>query len=127
MINRGSNRFIDIPARHIGLLFRLLLTKLMFAVCLGAATVCAFGAEQRENEPLRVAVYDVPPYGYVDSDGSISGVSVDLWRRVAEQIEWPFKLIPVSDMEFDPQRSGARSFRRGDRRHHDYTRKIGAC
>jgi polar amino acid transport system substrate-binding protein len=32
-------------------------------------------------------------------DGSISGVSVDLWRRVAEQMEWPFKLIPVTDME----------------------------
>ena len=61
--------------------------------------VSAFAAEQREPETLRIAVYDVPPYGYVDSDGSISGVSVDLWRRVAEQMEWPFKLIPVSDME----------------------------
>ena len=56
-------------------------------------------AGQREAETLRVAVYDVPPYGYVDTDGSISGVSVDLWRRVAEQMEWPFKLIPVADME----------------------------
>ena len=50
-------------------------------------------------ETLRVAVYDVPPYGYVEADGSMAGVSVDLWRRVAEQMEWPFKLIPVSDME----------------------------
>jgi hypothetical protein len=32
-----------------------------------------------------VAVYDVPPYGYFDTDGSISGISVDLWRRVAER------------------------------------------
>ena len=63
--------------------------------------VCALGAEQRETEPLRVAVYEVPPYGYVDTDGLISGVSVDLWRRVAEQMEWSFKLIPVSDIEFD--------------------------
>ena len=46
-----------------------------------------------------MAVYDVPPYGYVEADGSMAGVSVDLWRRVAEQMEWPFKLIPVSDME----------------------------
>jgi len=29
----------------------------------------------------------------------MSGVSVDLWRRVAEQMEWSFHLIPVSDME----------------------------
>jgi ABC-type amino acid transport substrate-binding protein len=61
--------------------------------------VPAFAVEQRETETLRVAVYDVPPYGYVDTDGSMSGVSVDLWRRVAEQMEWPFRLIPVSDME----------------------------
>ena len=66
---------------------------------LSGADVGACCAEQRETESLRVAVYDVPPYGYVDTDGSISGVSVDLWRRVAEQMEWPFKLIPVTDME----------------------------
>jgi ABC-type amino acid transport substrate-binding protein len=68
-------------------------------VCLAAAIICAFGAEQRETAPLRIAVYDVPPYGYVDTDGSLSGISVDLWRRVAEQIERQFEFIPVSDME----------------------------
>ncbi len=59
----------------------------------------ALGAEPHQAEPLRIAVYDVPPYGYVDTDGSISGVSVDLWRRVAEQMERQFKLIPVADMD----------------------------
>jgi polar amino acid transport system substrate-binding protein len=83
----------------IGMLFRLLLTVVIFGVCFAATTVGAFGGEPRETESLRVAVYDVPPYGYVETDGSISGVSVDLWRRVAERMEWTFKLIPVSDME----------------------------
>jgi polar amino acid transport system substrate-binding protein len=64
-----------------------------------ASVFAAFAAEHREVQSLRVAVYNVPPYGYVDSDGSISGVSVDLWRRVAEQMEWHYQLIPVSDME----------------------------
>ena len=80
-------------------LFRYLLVALGFGVGLATATFAARCAEERETETLRVAVYDVPPYGYVDADGSISGVSVDLWRRVAEQMEWPFRLIPVSDME----------------------------
>jgi len=35
----------------------------------------------------------------VNPDGSISGVSVDLWRRVAERLERQFTLIPVSEME----------------------------
>jgi polar amino acid transport system substrate-binding protein len=81
------------------ILFRFLLIKLSVGICLAGGALCAYGAEQPESEPLRIAVYDVPPYGYVDSDGSISGVSVDLWRRVAEQMERQFKLIPVSDME----------------------------
>jgi polar amino acid transport system substrate-binding protein len=85
--------------RRIGWLFRIFLIQLSFGVWLAASMASTYAAEQREPETLRIAVYDVPPYGYVDSDGSISGVSVDLWRRVAEQMEWPFKLIPVSDME----------------------------
>jgi len=76
-----------------------LLIGLGFGGFLAAPTLGACFTEQRETDSLRVAVYEVPPYGYVDTDGSISGVSVDLWRRVAEQMEWPFKLIPVTDME----------------------------
>jgi polar amino acid transport system substrate-binding protein len=72
---------------------------LLFGVCLAASVPSAFAAGQREVESLRVAVYNVPPYGYVDGDGSISGVSVDLWRRVAEQMEWHYQLIPISEME----------------------------
>jgi polar amino acid transport system substrate-binding protein len=77
----------------------LLLIVCGVGVCLAASIVSAFAAGPRETDTLRVAVYDVPPYGYVDTDGSISGVSVELWRRVAEQMEWPFRLIPVADME----------------------------
>ena len=93
------DRFIDSRGGRIGRCSRRVLAGLGFAVFLAASMVSAFAAEQRETETLRVAVYDVPPYGYVDTDGSMSGVSVDLWRRVAEQMEWPFRLIPVSDME----------------------------
>ena len=65
-----------------------------------AVAVAAFsGSASRADEPLRVAVYDIPPYGYVMPDGSISGVSVELWRRVAERIERQYRLTPVSDME----------------------------
>jgi polar amino acid transport system substrate-binding protein len=99
MIDHRSGRIARIPARRVAPLFRLLLCGFCFGVCLATTMACAFGAEQRATEPLRVAVYDVPPYGFVDIDGSISGASVDLWRRVAEQTEWSFKLIPISDME----------------------------
>jgi len=35
----------------------------------------------------------------VQADGSISGISVDLWRRIVGEMEWQFELTPVSDME----------------------------
>jgi Bacterial extracellular solute-binding proteins, family 3 len=92
------NRLSSVRRRYIERIFRLLFTALGF-VCLSAPAVSAFAQGQHEPQTLRIAVYDVPPYGYVDNDGSISGVSVDLWRRVAEQMEWPFRLIPISDME----------------------------
>src|ERR1700722_13475775 len=99
MIGRRSDRNVQIPGRPIAALFRCLLNAFCVGICLAAGTMGACCAEQRDTETLRVAVYDVPPYGYVEADGSMAGVSVDLWRRVAEQMEWPFKLIPVSDME----------------------------
>jgi polar amino acid transport system substrate-binding protein len=99
MIGRRSDRNVQSPGYRIATLFRRLLNAFCVGIYLAAGTMGASCAEQRDSETLRVAVYDVPPYGYVEADGSMAGVSVDLWRRVAEQMEWPFKLIPVSDME----------------------------
>jgi polar amino acid transport system substrate-binding protein len=91
-VNRYSRRLHIVRPRELSC------AGLVFAICF-AAFVPAFAAGQREVESLRVAVYNVPPYAYVDADGSISGVSVDLWRRVAEQMEWHYQLIPISEME----------------------------
>ena len=56
-------------------------------------------ADSPPAAPLRVAVYDVPPYGSVEADGSIDGVSVDLWRRAAEAMGRDYRLVPVHEME----------------------------
>jgi ABC-type amino acid transport substrate-binding protein len=76
------------------------LIAIALAVCLvgGAARSSALGAERAPDEPLRVAVYDVPPYGSVDAEGLFSGASVDLWRRVAEDLHLTYRLIAVAQM-----------------------------
>ncbi len=89
----------DRIARCLGSLFRLLLVLVAFGASLAAPLDCASAMERRPTAPLRVAVYDVPPYGTVGSDGALSGLSVDLWRRVAEELEWEYRLTPVSQME----------------------------
>jgi hypothetical protein len=89
----------DRIARCLGFLFRLPLVLVAFGASLAAPLDCALAVERRPTAPLRVAVYDVPPYGTVGSDGALSGLSVDLWRRVAEELEWEYRLTPVSQME----------------------------
>ena len=62
--------------------------------------VAGTGADESPaSVPLRVAVYDAPPYGLVEPDGSIDGVSVDLWRRAAAVLGRQYRLVPVSQME----------------------------
>jgi polar amino acid transport system substrate-binding protein len=67
------------------------------AVALAFRVFAGFAVAQ--DAPLRVAVYEVPPYGHLEPDGSIDGVSVDLWRRAAEVLRRDYRLIPVSQME----------------------------
>ena len=56
-------------------------------------------AESGPTMPLRVAVYDVEPYGARSRDGLFTGASVDLWRRVAEDRKWQYQLTLVSQMD----------------------------
>src|SRR5271169_6738319 len=77
------------------------LIAIALAVCLvgAAARSSASGAERAPDEPLRVAVYDVPPYGSVDAEGLFSGASVDLWRRVGDDLHLTYRFITVAQME----------------------------
>jgi polar amino acid transport system substrate-binding protein len=97
MIARRADRSVDCLAHVSRLLFLISLAGLLF--WLAPPMARALDAEPAQAAPLRIAVYDVPPYGYTNPDSSMSGISVDLWRRIAERLERQFKLIPVAEME----------------------------
>jgi ABC-type amino acid transport substrate-binding protein len=67
----------------------------LFSLMLASA---AAGAEPSATVPLRIGVYQVAPYGGQGDGGLFVGASVDLWRRVAEHLNWQYQLIPVSQM-----------------------------
>jgi len=69
------------------------------ALWIVALVDAAVGADQSPTMPLRVAVYDVAPYGGQSRDGMFSGASVDLWRRVAEDLNWRYQLTLVSQID----------------------------
>src|ERR1700684_1846612 len=79
-------RFLPAPT-----FVRRLAAALVFLVFAGFAAA--------QHAQLTVAVYDVPPYGHVEPDGSIDGLSVDLWRRAAETLGRQYHLVPVTQME----------------------------
>ncbi|WP_159450439.1 transporter substrate-binding domain-containing protein [Bradyrhizobium mercantei] len=56
-------------------------------------------AQSGATMPLRVAVYDVEPYGGKGRDGLFDGASVDLWRRVAEDRHWQYQLTLVARLD----------------------------
>jgi polar amino acid transport system substrate-binding protein len=76
------------------------------AVCciLGWLAVVALPSASAAGDPpafrtLHVAVYDAAPYGARDEAGLFWGVSVDLWRQVAEDQHWPYSLTLVESMK----------------------------
>lgn len=73
----------------------------LVALALIALARAGLGAEPEPvpTRPLRVAVYDVQPYGGQGRDGLFSGASVDLWRRVAENLHWQYELVLVGHMD----------------------------
>ncbi len=73
--------------------------RLVAALVLLLSAAGAEAGESPASAPLRVAVYDVPPYGSAEPDESIDGVSVDLWRRAAEILGRDYRLVPVGQME----------------------------
>ena len=53
------------------------------------------------SSPLVVAVSADPPFAMREADGTWSGLSVDLWREVAEQLGQPFELREVAGDDVD--------------------------
>lgn len=52
-------------------------------------------ARNGSTRPLVVAIVDSPPFAFKDSDGSWSGLSVELWRQLATDLGWRWEAREV--------------------------------
>lgn len=49
-----------------------------------------------QSEPFKVGITSVPPFVIENADGEWEGISVDLWRQIAEDMDLEYELIPLS-------------------------------
>ncbi len=49
-----------------------------------------------ESSPLKVGITEVPPFVMQAGDGRWEGISIDLWREVAEGMDREFEWVPMS-------------------------------
>ena len=52
-----------------------------------------------ENREIAVAIKAAPPFAFKLEDGTWSGLSVELWRKVAEQTHLKFRFVEVPDVQ----------------------------
>ena len=74
------------------MILRRLLAGLAAAVFLGAAPV---PTPQKPSDPpeLLVGVYEAPPWAMKDERGEWHGLTVDLWKELARDIQQPYRLV----------------------------------
>ncbi len=65
-----------------------------------AASGGAAESPSRERR-LRVAVADVPPFAMMGEDGAWSGLSIELWRLIADELglRWEAHPVPLPDID----------------------------
>lgn len=98
---------------------RVILALLLFAPALAAARPARPAAPRLVAEappeaaapaapaPLVVATHRVPPFVIANEDGSFGGISIDLWRRVADELKVPYVIREFEIADFDqPEQHG---------------------
>lgn len=60
--------------------------------------VLFLSAKLDADTPLKVAVYDSPPFGMKIGNGTLSGLSVECWIDIAERLGYDYELI-LTDMD----------------------------
>jgi ABC-type amino acid transport substrate-binding protein len=63
----------------------------------GILLVLVFWSAFASAETLRVGVKSVPPFAMTDADGAWTGISVELWQRIAGEFGWQTEWVPMDN------------------------------
>ncbi|MDF2998800.1 MAG: amino acid transporter substrate-binding protein [Xanthobacteraceae bacterium] len=70
-----------------------LVVLLLFGLIAGAAPLHAQEPAPLSGRQLVVGTKEAPPFAMKEADGKWSGISIDLWKRIAEQLKLDYRLV----------------------------------
>ena len=87
---------------------------LSFAILVGAAAALvaprAHAAEPDTSRELVVGTKEAPPFSFKDGKGNWTGISIDLWRRIATDLGVKFRFVETEDVSSLLQRVSTGEF-----------------
>ena len=71
---------------------------LRIILCMGIlfSTIEAHAEKPVDKKILQVGVLMIPPFALYDSENTINGIAVDIFKEIARRNQWSYKLIPVN-------------------------------
>ncbi|WP_341707682.1 transporter substrate-binding domain-containing protein [Halopseudomonas sp.] len=76
-----------------------LIARLLLCLLLFTPLADANQPEPHMQPTLRVGITEVPPFVIADGSGGWEGISIDLWRAIAERQGWAFEWQPMGFSE----------------------------
>ena len=92
MIAQSFNRYIAVCAVSLGVFFGSFGSHTF-------AQDAALGETQAASVPLKVGTKEAPPFAMRGEDGKWTGLSIELWERIARRIQRDFKLVSFDSIE----------------------------
>jgi ABC-type amino acid transport substrate-binding protein len=88
-MSRNLLRTLVLPGRRASLL------NWFLASCFITISMLSSQAIAQEQPPLKVGISSVPPFVMQTGDSQWEGISIDVWERVAEEMDRKFEWVPL--------------------------------
>lgn len=88
--------YLDFVMPHVPQLRMSRFLLAVFVALIGCGTQTVFAAEASKGEKLIVGTKVSPPFAFKNAEGDWTGISIELWSRIADELEIDFEFREAS-------------------------------
>ena len=70
----------------------------IFTICLFCLGYHTADGQKAIHQPIQVAIYNAPPFGFESKNGTKAGLMVEMWEAIADEMEWSYD-YHLTDMD----------------------------